>query len=73
MKRVHGKVGGGKIEVEGEPLKEGSTVTVVAHDDDETFELSPRQEAELARAIEEADKGDFIDGDEFLRSLSHQG
>ena len=39
IKLVTGKVVGGKIEVEGESLKKGSTVTVLAHEDDETFEL----------------------------------
>ena len=69
MKLVTGKVIGGKIEVEGEPLDEGSTVTVLARENDETFELGPAEEAELLRAIEEANKGDFVDGDEFLRNL----
>jgi hypothetical protein len=71
MKLVHGKVVGGKIEVEGEPLKEGSKVIVLAQEDDEaTFELSPRDEAELARRIEEVEKGRSVAGDELLRELS---
>jgi len=40
MKLVTGKVVAGRIEVEGERLKEGSTVTVLAREDDERFELT---------------------------------
>lgn len=69
MKLVTGKVVGGKVEVDGEPLIEGSTVTVLAPEDDETFEISPRDEAELARRLHEVRKGNFVDGDELLRTL----
>ena len=72
MKLVTGKVVGGKIEVEGEPLKEGSTVTVLAQEDDETFELSPQHEAELARRIQEVESGQFVDGDRLLDELSRE-
>src|SRR3982751_5947465 len=51
MKLVTGKVVAGRIEIEGERLKEGSTVTVLAQEDDERFELTAEQEAELARRI----------------------
>lgn len=71
MKLVHGKVVAGKIEFEGEPLKEGSSVTILARDDgEETFELSPRDEAELTRRIEQMQQGHYVDGDEFLGELS---
>lgn len=70
MKMATGKVVGGKVVVEGEPLEEGSTVTVLAREGDETFELGPREEAELLKAIEEGERGDYVDGDDYLRSLS---
>jgi hypothetical protein len=70
MKLVPGRVVQGKVEVEGEPLPEGSTVTVLAHDDDdEAFELNPRDEAELLRRREEVRKGGYVDGDALLRIL----
>jgi hypothetical protein len=58
--------------VEGDPLEEGSTVTVLAQDDDEDFELTAEQEALLLKAIEEADQGDFIDGDQLLKQLDER-
>ena len=35
--------------VEGEPLTEGATVTVLAPDDDETFDLTPEEELAAPR------------------------
>ena len=72
MKLVTGKVVGGKIEVEGERLEEGSTVTVLAHEFDESFELTSEQEAELARRIRAADLGGTVNGDELLEELSRE-
>ena len=67
MRVVTGKVVDGKVVVEGDPLEEGSTVTVLAPEDDDDFELTAEQEAILLKAIEEADQGDFIEGDQLLR------
>ena len=60
---------GGKIVLEGEPWEEGTMVTVLAPDDEETVELSPEEEEELLEAIAEADAGDFISGEQVLREL----
>lgn len=73
MRMATGKVVGGKVVVEGEPFKEGSTVTVLAPDSDESFDLSPEDGAELARRMAEVRKGNFVDGDELLRNLDLQG
>jgi hypothetical protein len=51
-------------------LPEGSKVTVVADDNDETFEVSAEQEAALLDAICEADQGRVIPADEVLRRLA---
>ncbi len=39
------------------------------NDEDEGFVLSPEEEASLLEAIAEADAGDFVDGEQFLREL----
>jgi hypothetical protein len=51
MRIVSGKVIDGKVVVEGEKLDEGAVVTVVAREDDETFELSAEDEAALLASI----------------------
>jgi hypothetical protein len=55
-----GKVIGGKVVVEGDALVEGTQVTVVAHDETDTFEVSPEQGEELLATIAEADRGEFV-------------
>ena len=69
MRVATGKVMGGKIILEGEPWEEGTMVTVLGSDDEETVELSPEEEDELLEAIAEADAGDFISGEQVLREL----
>ncbi len=64
-----GKVVNGKIEVPGEDLAEGTVVTILAPEDRETFRLGPDAEAALLLAIEEADRGEVISGDDLLREL----
>jgi len=56
MKVVTGRVVAGKIEVEGGSLEEGSTVTVLAPERDETFLLDSQAEAALIEAMAEADR-----------------
>ena len=72
MRVVSGKVVDGKVVVEGDPLEEGAMVTVLAQEDEEDFELTAEQEALLFKAIEEADQGDFIDGDQLLKELDER-
>ena len=73
MRVATGKVVAGKVVVEGPPLEEGTTVTVIAAEDAETFELGPAEEATLLAAIAEADQGDLIDGAEVLAKLIPHG
>ena len=47
MKMATGKVVGGKVVLEGVSLEEGTSVTVLAKDDEAGFDLTPEQEAEL--------------------------
>jgi hypothetical protein len=69
MKVITGKVVAGKIVVEGEPLEEGSTVTVLAPERDETFLLDAEAEAALLGAIAEANRNEVITGAALLRQL----
>jgi hypothetical protein len=72
-KVVGGKVVGGKVVVKGVVLDEGAVVTVVARDDDETFELSDEDQAALLAAIEEADKGEVVPAATVLERLRLHG
>ena len=69
MKIITGKVVAGRIVIEGEPLEEGSTVTVLAPERDETFTLDAEAEASLLAAIAEADRGEVITGEQLLSKL----
>ena len=69
MSIVSGKVIDGKVVVEGVSLDEGSTVTVVARDDDETFDVSDEEAAELLESIAQADRGDVVPAAKVLDRL----
>jgi len=73
MKVATGKVVGGKVVVEGEPLAEGSVVTVVARDEDETFEVSPEEEKALRAAIAQAERGEVVSWEELRERLRRFG
>ena len=61
-----GRVNGGFIEVEGDNLPEGAKVTILAAEDDETFEVGPDEKAILLAAIAEAESGETV-----RRHLAH--
>ena len=71
MRVATGKVIDGRVVVEGAAFDEGAVVTILARDDDETFDLSPEQEAELLIAIAEAERGEVIPADQLLKNLRH--
>jgi len=73
MRISTGKVVAGKIVVEGPPLEEGATVTILACEDAETFELGPSEEGALLAAIAEAERGELVDGADVLTKLSPRG
>jgi len=73
MKVATGRVVGGKVILEGEPLAEGSVVTVVAREDDETFEVSPEEERALLEAIAQADRGQVVSWEELREQLRRFG
>ena len=68
MRITRGKVVGGQIVVDGEPLKEGATVTIL-FPEERTFQLNDADEAALLAAIAEADRGEALDADDVLSQL----
>jgi F0F1-type ATP synthase epsilon subunit len=54
----------------GVTLSEGTTVTVIADEAEDPFELTAAEEAELAEAIAEVERGDVLTAAELLRRLS---
>ena len=72
MKIATGKVVGGKVVVEGVTLEEGSSVTVLAKDDETGATLSPEEEAEILLAIAEADRGETASAEEVLERLARR-
>ena len=71
MRITRGRVVGGQIVVEGEPLKEGSTVTIL-FPEERSFQLNDADEAALLAAIAEADRGEALDGDDVLSQLRNR-
>jgi hypothetical protein len=66
-----GQVHGGAIEVDSGSLPEGTKVTILVHEDDETFELGADDEAALLAAIAEADRGDGLSASEVFSRTSN--
>ena len=64
-----GQVQNGNIEVDQNTLPEGAKVTILIHEDDESFQVSAEQEAELLAAIAEAQTGDTINASLVLQEL----
>jgi hypothetical protein len=69
MQLATGTVVDGKIVVEGEPLPEGATVTILAREADETFEVPPELEPELLESLAQAARGETISVEEMLERL----
>lgn len=69
MRIASGTVRSGHIVIEGEPIPDGSAVTVLIRDSDETFELDSATEAELLVSLAEADRGELIPGEDVLRGI----
>jgi hypothetical protein len=58
----------GQVVVDAE-LAEGAPVTLIALDDDETFEVTPELKAVLLESMAQGDRGQTISGEELLREL----
>lgn len=72
MKIATGKVVDGKVVLEGVTLEEGSSVTVLARDEESGITLTPEEEAELLLAIAEADRGETVSAEEVLAKLARR-
>ena len=68
MRIASGKVVGGRVELDGD-LPEGASVTVLAHEGDETFEADPATEKMLLDAIAQCARGDTIPMTQLLGEL----
>jgi hypothetical protein len=64
-----GKVNNGVIQIDSKDLPDGTTVTLLVHEGDETFELDASQENELLTAIAEADRGELTSAAELLKQI----
>jgi hypothetical protein len=67
-----GRVVEGRIVIEGDPLPEGTRVTVLTREGDETFVLDAAAEAELLESMAEGDRGETIPAEDVLRSLRNR-
>lgn len=67
-----GRVVEGKIVVDGDPLPEGTTVTVLTREGDGSFVLDAAAEAELLESIVEATRGDVVPAEDVLRALRNR-
>ena len=65
-----GRVKGGRIELTSETLAEGTTVTILAPENGETFAATPEEEARLLSAIAEAERSDVVEANELLDQIS---
>jgi hypothetical protein len=66
---ITGKVNGGTIEVEAGSLPEGATVTILAAEDSEVFELNSSDEAMILAATAEGERGEINHASDILQQI----
>ena len=59
----------GQIVVEGQPFTDGEKVTILSLGDNTPFRVSSEEKRLLLDSIAQADRGQFVDGDELLAEL----
>ena len=69
MRITKGKVIGGHVIVEGEPLDEGSIGTALISDE-RSFTLGDDDDAALLNALADAARGALVPGDDVIRNIS---
>lgn len=72
MQITSGRVVDGRVELEAE-LPEGTQVTVLARDSEETFEVDEELEAVLLESIAQGQRGERISAEELLREMRSRG
>ena len=73
MQLATGTIVNGKVVVDGLTLPEGTVVTVLTREEEETVRLSPADEAELLEALDEADLEEGISAEELFGRLQRFG
>jgi len=69
MQLTTGTVIGGKIVIEGDPLPEGTVVTILAREREETILASAELEAELQASLSELDRQETVPAEVLLRRI----
>ena len=73
MKLVTGKVVDGKVSLPEGEFEEGSPVAVLAASPSEPISLSPAEEEALLESLNDIRSGNFVDGEDLIRSLRARG
>ena len=73
MQLATGTVVNGKVVLEGASFPDGTIVTILARESDETFEVPAGLESELQASLEEANRGETINAAEWFERLRHIG
>lgn len=68
MQIASGKIVNGRVEIEAE-LPEGTDVTLIALNDEETFEVTPELEAVILESIAQGRRGETISAEALLREM----
>jgi hypothetical protein len=68
MQIASGRVINGRVITDAE-LPEGADVTLIALNDEETFQVSPQLEAILLQSIAQGERGETISADDLIREL----
>ncbi len=73
MKLVMGKVVDGKVALPEGEFAEGSAVAVFASEVGEPVMLTKAEEDALSESLQEIRSGNFVDGEDLVRSLRSRG
>lgn len=69
MKILTGKVVNGRVTLPAGAADEGTTVTVLVPEGEASFKLSSEEVRELQASLDQASRGEVVDGWELLESL----
>ena len=69
MRVITGTVVDHRVELPAEAVADGTHVMVLAPETGEAVELSAEEQRELSEAMDEIERGEFIDGQDLLAEL----